>query len=175
MVSTSPESVTQVDGEFNSSVDRPPKIEGWLFFPAVGLVLSPIAFVVSIVGEVRGGFLQEIAETELAYPGFRTAIVVDTSLRFLIFVFCAFVAFRFFKGHATTPRLMIMLSLAALSLEILSCVWLTSIYKELDAEGVLATTRATLSSAIWVPYFLFSKRVKATFSRGEKRHNSNAA
>ncbi|MDC0936175.1 DUF2569 domain-containing protein [Pirellulales bacterium] len=163
MVDAQDESGQAATRRIVSSASEAPKIGGLLILPGFGLVISPILYAASLIREVGSGNLGQIAEFDREYPGFQTAFTASTLCDILLVGCQVYVAIRFFKKLAIVPRLMVLLMLANLGLAILFCAWFTVVFDELDIDGVRAAVTAAIASSIWVPYFLFSKRVKDTF------------
>ncbi len=131
--------------------DGPSGINGWLLLPAVGLVMSPILMAVVILLEVA--LLKDF--------GFDWAVVTEGMLYVVFLVFMVFTGVAFFRKRPVVPRLMV----AWLSLNVL----LSLLGAVIGRDAVPATealgeiVRSVVAAAVWIPYFLVSKRVKNTF------------
>lgn len=133
-------------------------IGGWLILPAIGLVLSPI-FVLLFINSRILPFFTAVQFTE-DQSELRTMLILDLVVNLAIFAYNIAVAVFFFKKKKILPKLVI-------SLYVLNLFFLLGdrfIFLTLnDEQFTLALVRGLLSSFIWIPYFLISKRVKATF------------
>ncbi len=134
-------------------------IGGWLILPAIGLILSPIMYIVFIVLTLTG--LENAAEQ--GYGGY---IGLCVTVQCCLLVFIVVVAFYFFGKQKAAPRLMIILMITNL---VLSVILLLAAFGTGEgmfiAGGVKDLAKGIIGSLIWIPYFLISKRVKATFVR----------
>jgi hypothetical protein len=133
-------------------------IGGWLLLPAIGLVLSPIFILLFVNSRIVPFFT---AAQFIGVSGeLRTMLILDLVLNLAMFVYNIVIAVFFFKKRKILPKLVI--TLYALNLFFLLSdrfVFLT-----LNSEQfTLGLVRGILSSLIWIPYFLVSKRVKETF------------
>jgi hypothetical protein len=132
-------------------------IGGWLILPAIGLVLGLISTVWA-VGQDFLLFGSRIA----TYPGVYSALIGETVLNCGYLLFLGYVAFAFFSHKRTAPTLMIALYLASLLVSILDCLIVASVM-EPSPQAVSKPVRAAMVAAVWIPYFLRSRRVEATF------------
>jgi len=138
-------------------------IGGWLVFPALGLLASPVLMVINIF--------------EVAYFSEQTWINVNThgnALRFLfvsemVYNFC-FLGFSlllillFFRRRTSVPKLMVVFYVISISITILDNFAAYLINMDFDFE-TREIIRATAAAVIWIPYFIKSERVKSTFCK----------
>ena len=134
----------------------PEKLGGWLWLPAIGLVLNCIIIVVDIVISV--GYMPR-----LEAPNSGVLLInLITDCGFLIFVI--YTATRFFGRRCNAPRLMIALFITGIVINGLLLMLSASVNAEAFVieygKGLL---KGIAGSAIWIPYFCVSKRVKNTF------------
>jgi hypothetical protein len=143
-------------GEGEASV-APEKFGGWLYFPAIGLILGGILSLVGIAAS-----LGIISDLPSRYQGiFALNLLVEVGLT----AFLIYAAVRFFGKRRNAPAIMITLMLAS----IVAHGILLGINSTADAEAFMigsakSLVKGIISSAIWIPYFLVSKRVKKTFT-----------
>ena len=172
-----PYEASQVSAEEpDTPPENAPKIEGWLLLPPFGMIFGPLLYIVALVREFSNGYLELVREIDADFPGFQTAWAVVTICELLLIGFQLYTVFRYFKRHVVVPRLMIFMLVVNVGLAILSSLWFHSIFGALDEEDIIAIFRAVLVACVWIPYFIFSKRVKATFivdSSSEQRFNSD--
>ena len=122
------------------------KLAGWLFLPALGLVLG---VVVSVLGLV-------LAMAESASSG---EVAVEAGW----IAFVLLVAWFFFRRHRRAPALYI--ALLTINLGVASLAFLAGGGNSSRREHEIDLLRAIIIAVIWIPYFLRSRRVKLTFVR----------
>ena len=136
------------------------KIRGWLYVPAIGLVLSLLAHLLSINTTLR-----LLIDNYSRISGNVKGILLFELLAFIgMFLFGLYVAGLFFRKKRELPRNYILLILAALVFVVLDLI-LGHRYLDVPVnyEAVKPVVRNLASCAIWIPYFLVSLRVKRTF------------
>lgn len=137
------------------------KINGLLYLPALGLVIG-------LIGEVFSLF--SYAQTILAYyknSGFVSfysmgILLISLTGLLLTAVACWF----FFKRKKKTRRIMIALYLFNLIYAIYFTLLPQKLFDmRLGTEEIRLLAGAIITVVIWIPYFIFSKRVPKVFSR----------
>jgi Protein of unknown function (DUF2569) len=118
-------------------------IRGWLLLPAVGLVLSIPISVFEAAKSYKSGDAAEVAVVTAA-----VLLVAVTTV-------------AFFQKRRWAPRVVIVL----LALEaVLAAVPVLLARGPVAPDDTRDFGRAVVAALIWIPYFLVSKRVKATFT-----------
>lgn len=139
------------------AVHNPRGIAGWLLIPAIGLIFAPII-------SIRNNYIAMGAIKE-SYPElfidirFWVALLID--LAFIIATIC--VATFFFQKKRFVPQAFIGLMLATIIATIIGKALFIPIVKIFNFENFQSVVSICVNSAIWIPYFLISKRVKNTF------------
>ncbi len=138
------------------------KIRGWLFVPAIGLVLSLIGNVVSINTSMR-----ILMEHYGAISGkWQALLIFELVFYIAMFAYTLFVSSLFFRKKRQLPRhyiAFLLLWIAFFAADLLLAHQL--VHFPFVYDTVKAVVRSVVSAAIWVPYFLISDRVKRTFVR----------
>lgn len=112
-------------------------IRGWLILPAIGMALAPFSIIFLL------GF-----EGPAAYKGFS----------FLLWVIKCVTSVCFFSKKSSTPGLVVFCLIAA----VIAPLPFTDSLHAADGRAWLSSVVAAI---IWIPYFLKSRRVKATFRK----------
>ena len=123
-------------------------IAGWLLLPAIGLVLGPVIAVIVIIVDVRS-----LPNTPDRYL---TAVRANIFKAAVLGAFSLYAANSFFRRKKGTSHIMIWWMVANVLLSVMM-IWN---YGEIFVKSFIF---AMIQAAIWIPYFLVSKRVKATF------------
>ncbi len=146
-------------------------IRGWLALVGLGLLVSPVIIARDLLENFPGIFIQS-RWNSLTTPGlpayhpFYGIILIGELVINIGLIFLSVITLIYFlRKKKETPRLMIIWLLASSLLPLIDtlAVWLAGLtdspFANLQAQGI----RALGSVVIWIPYFLTSKRVKATF------------
>lgn len=141
------------------------RIEGWLYLPAFGMLLSPALLLYNFLTEVQ---------LINGHPWVIHYVNGDIGLCFLalleqiynagIIVYAVLMAALFFQRRSSVPRLIIYYYAVPLAWLILDSLILEVIApgaNPVDPTGTII--RNLIVAAIWIPYFKTSQRVKRTF------------
>ncbi|MFG0256581.1 MAG: DUF2569 domain-containing protein [Phycisphaerales bacterium JB043] len=134
-------------------------IGGWLILPAIGMILGPVLGLISLIAALA--LFDRVQRAGLGGL-FAFEIVVDV----LVLSYAIVVAVMFYRKKRVVPVLIVVM----LGANIVIAGVLMGIELGMDAERfALQSARqlvgGVIAGAIWIPYFLVSKRVKATFVR----------
>ncbi len=132
-------------------------IGGWLILPALGLLVSPL---------VNAGWLfVDVTLLSGKLPeGLRSALLIETMLDTTFLVFQVYVAVAFFRRWCNAPALVVALLIARNVINVF--VWLMAAAFGVGASASGGMVGPLVAAGIWIPYFLRSKRVRATFVVG---------
>jgi hypothetical protein len=149
-----------LDVPATTATNRPSGIGGWLIFPAIGMVISPILIVGGLLHNIT--ILSEsIGALELDYPGAHKAMLAQSIFGFAFLCFHLYVAALFFTKRRNLPKMISSLLLVNLMLTIITGALYANVFRDpIDAKEMW---KAFVLAAVWIPYFHLSKRVKATF------------
>lgn len=134
-------------------------IRGWLIVPAIGLVVGPILSVVGLIA-LFAMFSRFMRGDDSATLVFVLAVEIGLTL------FSIYAAIRFFSKKSNAPSVIVTLLLVGIDASILEYVVLTQILRsssEIQTRILEQLVLQVPKAAIWIPYFLVSKRVKGTF------------
>lgn len=155
------------------SLENPRSIGGWLVLPSIGLVITPFVLIYQIFsseyfssgiwqGFELGGY--ENAQFLTIYLGFE----IVYNVFFLVFTILAIILF--FNKRTSAPKFMIFFYGINLALTIVESFVMNQTGLP-DPTGASDIIKSIISAAIWIPYFLKSKRVKETFVNTYKKEN----
>jgi hypothetical protein len=159
--------------------DPPPKtavpgvsgIGGWLILPTIGLVLSPLRILVDIFGQDSSNLndLNTLLQPENIpmFRGLMTLIFVEIVANTALLVYTILLIVLFFRTRSSVPRLMIGWYIGFSALFFGDLLAYEILNLDQDDEGstadIAGIVRTLLVLMIWVPYFLYSERVRNTF------------
>ncbi|MDC9623596.1 DUF2569 domain-containing protein [Xenorhabdus sp. XENO-7] len=134
------------------------KIGGWLYLPAIGLILSVIFIIYQfkIAAEVV---------SRVAYYSTLQNIVIFTMVANIILLLLVFhTAILFFNKLKQAPRFCILLCLSNVLIQGITIFLITNgLGYSIDYATISPILQAVVTAAIWIPYFMMSVRVKKTF------------
>ena len=147
--------------------EEPKKIGGWLILVGIGVVLSPVRIIL-LTGPIfmdvfNGGIWGYIVESN---PNLATFIAAEAILNVAMIIAWIYAAFIFFMKKWYFPRLFIGLMLFSFVFVVIDSITVSFIIPGepmFDSETKKEAIRTFIVAAIWIPYMLMSKRVKATF------------
>jgi len=148
---------------------------GWLVLLGIGVVFSPIRIFATTVTVylpffMNGSWQVLTSEDSSSYhPLWGPIIVSEVVFNLSMIVGTTWALFLFFSKSYLFPRVYIAVALAALVFIPLDAWIITLVLPEqpmFDEAGARDFGRSFVSSLIWIPYLLNSRRVKATFVEG---------
>ncbi len=141
------------------SASGPSGIGGWLILPAIGIVVAPVQFAMNI--------MDYFPRFELLQPG--TLLHTMTMVEILAWIGFAILAtttaVQFFTRRKNAPKLYRALLVGQL-LFVVAAYWAAAILFDaplFDVDAGFAIGMLLAACAIWIPYFLYSARVRNTF------------
>lgn len=151
-------------------------IKGWLILVAIRVYLAPLALGVALFSEFAAFGDPSITELAKAYPTYVSLMWLGVALAVINFAGAIFVLYLFVKKRKSLPKWWITFELYTLAITFIvplfyylyavSALNLSVAYTDFFEPGELRMLiKSVLSSCIWIPYMLVSKRVKATFTR----------
>lgn len=157
----------------NSSQAGPSGIGGWLYLVAVGLCLTPIRIAAEIVkglGPLDPATWHAVTTpgTRAYHPLFGPLIAGELVVNAALLIWAGVLLYLFFAKQRSFPLVMITFMIArvvfqAADLGVALMIPVTAARIGPAVYGALAL--GILVTLIWVPYFIRSRRVEATFVR----------
>jgi S1-C subfamily serine protease/Flp pilus assembly protein TadD len=140
-------------------------IAGWLILPALNLFFSPLWTAFSIYQDCT--FL---GNSRIAH--LHSVLLIEILLLSGMLLFQGYVAVAFFRRQRATPKLVIALLIARVVSNLID--WLAVVSVTRENPGIGDLLGSLVVAVVWIPYFLRSKRVKATFILGGATSNAGA-
>ena len=147
-------------------------IGGWLILPLLGLILSPLRLVYMIYEDLWPIFSPDYWE-ELTSPDspfyhelWKSVLIFEVAGNLAVFLLGLLALISFLRKSRKAPRWIILWFLLAFVFVAADTYFRTYIpgaAEQLDTIPVSELWRTGITAAIWIPYFLVSKRVTATF------------
>jgi VanZ family protein len=147
-------------------------IGGWLILPLLGLILSPLRLIYMVYEDLWPIFSPDYWEdltsptSQLYHPLWSRVLIFEVAGNVTIFLLGLAALVAFLKKSRKAPRLIIMWLLLALifaGADYYFRGYIPGAAEQYDTIFLSELWRTGITAAIWIPYFLISKRVKATF------------
>jgi len=151
------------------------RIGGWLILFLTGLLLTPIRLGVvlykTFVPLFSDGTFGQLTtpSSDLYHPLWAPLIAFELIGNLSVIALGLVTLYHFLRKSRKTKKYAIAWLLTAFAFVVIDFFFADMIpsiaVQPADPESIKEVARSTVSAAIWVPYFLVSKRVKATFTR----------
>jgi hypothetical protein len=148
------------------------KIGGWLILVAIGLIFTPIRLLVVVIKDLLPALSADTWSrlttpgTESYHPLWAPLLLFEVIGNCLFILFPIIIAIFFFQKRRFVPKLVIILLLSNLvfvAIDYFAADLIPFVAAQEDLGSLAELIRVFLACAVWVPYFLVSKRVKETF------------
>ena len=157
----------------DSANNEPKGIRGWLILPALGLIFTPIQMGVQFSKDLMPALTAATwnaltkPESPAYHPLWGPLISFEVVTNVVLFVFTLWLMWLFFTKSKRVPTLFIAWLLSLAAVQTIDYVLVAQIpaaaAQPSDSEGMKDLARSIIAAAIWIPYFIRSKRVKNTF------------
>lgn len=153
---------------------QPVGIRGWLILPAIGLVYSTIAISIGAVTQFSPYFLEgawgalTTPGTDAYHPLWAPILIYEFSFTLLYLLFTLWLAWLFFRRNARTPIFFQMWAFVGplyIVSDILLSYQIPAVADIDNAASFRELGKGVTYAAVWIPYFIRSKRVKNTFTQ----------
>jgi hypothetical protein len=153
---------------------RQTKLRGWLLLVAIGVVIYPLRLLGFILDDLLPVFSRDVwsvltAPGSNVYHPLNGPVLLFELLGNLVLLICSIIlAVMFFQRREQFPFLGVSFLVGAFLFylaDYFAALQLPSVASQEDSGSVLDLAGALPVCAVLVPYFLTSKRVKATFVR----------
>lgn len=142
----------------------PSGLGGWLIVTQIALFVSLLMNGIHLIDfavELSGGNAWEYLTSD-----FKAYLIFIISYSILLCLFLIFIITQFYRKKAIVPKMMIAMYCANIAVSIIDFILFQQVAYAGEAEIASLTKaiiQAIISAAIWIPYFMKSKRVKNTF------------
>ncbi|HJV75952.1 MAG TPA: DUF2569 domain-containing protein [Noviherbaspirillum sp.] len=156
----------------NKMAFEPKGLGGWLILPALGLIITPFRMVSQITrdllpllnAETWGALTTQ--GTNAYHPLWAPLISFEVITNIAMFGSTIWLLILFFKKSKRVPNLFVAWFLLLATVQVIDHLLANQIplvASQNDPKSMKELSRSVIAAAIWVPYFLKSKRVKNTF------------
>ncbi len=145
---------TKIDTDSSAT---PKGIAGWLIIPAIGLVLGPISSLAALIMGIN--MIQSFAPELHGVVRLWLSGLIDVAMIIATIVVAVF----FFKKRRIAVHAIVGLMAASIIVSTIQTFLNVSMFGEVDSDTIEPIVHACVFGAVWIPYFLKSKRVKNTF------------
>ncbi len=152
----------------NPGTEVPMRLGGWLVLPLIGLFINLFLIFSSFFTNSyfdKSVWLARTDQTSEDYlPGFSAMLIFELLVNICIFIYTLLIFVLALKYNRNVPKLFIIYYIAYFAAAIGDDVLAIVVLDQKDYYGLTKDIfRYSITCAIWIPYFLVSKRVKETF------------
>lgn len=147
-------------------------IGGWLILPTIGLIIAPIRLSLFVFKDLLPIFTQGYWSV-LTTPGsevyhhlWAPLLIFEAVGNIGFIIFAIIVMVYLFTKSRLLPRMIIafmILNLLFVIADFFLANMIPAVAEQRDIADLKELVRTFIGTVIWVPYFLFSKRVQQTF------------
>ncbi|MBO0798942.1 MAG: DUF2569 domain-containing protein [Blastocatellia bacterium] len=155
-----------------SEKTAPKGIGGWLILPLLGLILSPLRLIYMIYEDLWPIFSPDYWD-ELTSPGspsyhslWKSVLIFEVAGNLIVFLLGLAALVSFLRKSRRAPRMVIiwfLLAFVFVAADVYFRGYIPGAEEQPDALPITEIWRIGITAVIWVPYFMISKRVRATF------------
>ncbi len=144
-------------------------IGGWLILPAIGIFLSPVWSLVNLFSNGYFNYLNWQILTNPSHASYNPSLGVLVLIEYIyhigILCFSILLIVLLYNRRTSFPFLVCCLYGVNVLVLVVEAVWLRQLDLPTGFEGedALSSYRAIMSAMIWIPFFIYSDRVKGTF------------
>jgi len=156
----------------NTAPAEPKGLKGWLILPAIGLFVAPLRLGLNLLKDFwpifRDGYWPVLTTpgTEAYHPLWKPLLTFEIVGNSLFILANLALIFFFFTKHWRFPTLyvtMLVLNVIFVVSDFFMGNAIPLVAASKDTQALREMARTIIAAAIWIPYFLRSRRVKNTF------------
>ncbi|MCX6270670.1 MAG: DUF2569 domain-containing protein [Bacteroidetes bacterium] len=146
--------------------DGPEGIGGWLILFAIGLIITPFRLAYGIITTLIPAVIS-LGTSDIHIPWLNTLVYGEIVINAGFALFSGLLLYYLFTKNSRFPQLVIIFLLSNVCFILLDLILagqITGVQDTgMDSSSIRELLRSFIGAAIWVPYFIYSKRVKNTF------------
>lgn len=152
--------------------EEPRGLGGWLILPAIGLVITPLSILLTLINDYlpifQQGYWQVLTTpgTSAYHPLWAPILTFEVAGNLVLLAFDVVLIYLFFTKSYRLPGLFIAYLVSRLIFAVADFFLAGLIPAIADQLDPMSMVQAVAVTAVWIPYFLLSKRVKSTFVAG---------
>jgi len=159
--------------QVTDSVFEPRGIAGWLILPAIGIAFAPLGLLVSIAKDILPAFGDDVwpllvnPGSPIYHPLWAPIIIFELVADIAMVIASLVVLVMFFRKSRHAPRVIVIWLAALLVVQIVDLLLtrqIPAVASQVEFDDFRDLLRSAVVAAIWIPYFLVSRRVKNTFT-----------
>jgi hypothetical protein len=135
-------------------------IGGWLILVAIGLALAPLRSIHGIYATLRVLYGSRFEHVFSVHPGLAGLILFEAATNTIFLIALIALNYLFYQKKKSFPSLMITFLVSEVTLILIDQIVTMHFYPRHPATTLISNT---VTAAVWIPYYLCSARVKATF------------
>jgi len=135
-------------------------IGGWLILVAIGLAIAPLRSIHGVYASLRVLYGSQFEHLLSVHRGLAGLILYEAATNTCFLIALATLNYLFYRKKKVFPSLMINYFALQAALILIDHLVTLHFYPHHSASNLIS---AILAAAIWIPYYLRSERVKATF------------
>lgn len=137
------------------------KINGLLYIPALGLILTNIYYIVGLYD-----FLTVVLNFFISGDAFSYYLLSMLTLITIGFIISIYAAWLFFKRKKGTRKMMIIYYISGLIIALCATIFPAVVFGiQLSSDSFSILFSAIIGAVIWIPYFIVSRRINVVFCR----------
>lgn len=143
---------------------------GWLVLIQILLYFYMVVYLVQFLNmslDFISGRWYPLTEklSEFYHPLWGTILIYNLVFRIIFLLFIIFILIKFYGKKRIFPRLIIIFYIVCVTIDIIGFTLNSQIYTPTGESYIQLFVRTMISSGIWIPYFMKSRRVRNTFIR----------
>ncbi|MEJ1236980.1 DUF3857 domain-containing protein [Chryseolinea sp. T2] len=148
---------------------------GWLVLPVIGIFLTPVWAMIEIFKNGFFNYLQWEILTNPSHgsynPKLGALVLIEYLYEIALLAYSVFVVVLMVRRRTSFPLFASIMYGANVAFVLLDSIWLHTmdLPTVFEGENSTAAMRTILTAIIWIPYIIFSDRVKGTFTERIER------